>query len=348
MEYLLHHYFPNPENYKPIPVGDGHINDTYRLLNPNGKDYLLQRINHQVFPDVPSLMKNLVMITDFIKKQPHTYSSKVDHLTVLPTTDGRFYHQTKLGEYWRILNFFEHHTSHTIPDTNPAIAHQQIHTAARAFGHFLYQLRDFPVHQLSIVLPDFHNVPVRLSQLKKAVSANPKNRLSEIANELAIIEKLKPQMCVIQQLANQQKIPLRVTHNDTKFNNVLFGKNGAAPVVIDLDTVMPGYVHYDYGDGLRTATVTTAEDEKNLDHIQVDWERYKAFQKGYLSATSDLLQPLEKSTLALAAPTLAYLMAVRFFTDYLLGDLYYKTGYPQQNLYRGRAQLRLTEQFLLI
>lgn len=348
MENILAYYFSDPDNYTLDPIGDGHINDTYRLRNPEGKDYLLQRINHQVFPDVPVLMNNFVAVTGFLKSKAVTDSQQANCLTVFPALDGQFYKKDDRGNYWRILNFFEQLIAHNVPDPNAIVARQQIYSAAQAFGNFLYQLGDFPADDLIPVLPDFHNVPVRLSQLEAAIRSNPLERVSAITRELEIIEQLRPQMCRIQALADAGKIPLRVTHNDTKFNNVMFDKNGIAKAVIDLDTVMPGYVHYDYGDGLRTATVTTAEDEANPDLIQVDRERYTAFHEGYLSATSDLLQPTEKETLPLAAPTLAYIMAVRFFTDYLSGDVYYKITYPEQNLRRGKAQLKLTEQFLLL
>jgi len=345
---ILSNYFPNPTHFKAIPVGDGYINDTYRLLNSNGTDYLLQRINHEVFTDVPGLMNNLVSVTDFIKNKLTADTQYTDCLTVIPTIDERYFVKLENGQYWRILNFFDNYISHNIPDTDVGIASQQIYSAAHAFGNFLYQLREFPVAQLSIVLPDFHHVPKRLIQLKHAISINTNNRVTELRKELEFIEKWKPEMCRIQKLIDQKKIPVRVTHNDTKFNNVLFDKNGKARVVIDLDTVMPGCVHYDYGDGLRTTATTAAEDEKDLNLVQVEPERYTAFQEGYLSGTADLLHPLEKATLSLAAPTLAYIMAVRFLTDYLLGDVYYKIAYPKQNLNRGKAQLRLTEQFLLM
>ena len=328
------------------PVGNGHINDTFRLINaePSAPDYLLQRINHEVFRNVPELMMNIWQVTGHIKEK--VLADFVEYggqqtLTIISTRDNRLFHRDEKGNYWRMFIYLKDlHSFDGVPSV------EQIYEGAKAFGHFLKILADFPLRGLKATIPDFHDVILRQEYLKRAVERNQCGRLQRVEDLVDFAFRISGQMAEIEKLGRSGKLPRRVTHNDCKFNNVMLDQNGKGRCVIDLDTVMPGLVHYDFGDGVRTTTSTVEEDEADLQRIQVDLPRYEAFANGYLEAAGDLLQPLEVEYLALSGALFAYLMGIRFLTDYLEGDVYYKTRYPEQNFRRARCQLDLTGKLL--
>jgi len=343
LENIVAQFLENTENYLILPYGNGHIHDTYRIENlaTGSSDFILQKINKSVFQEPKKLMENILICTEFLKqKSPDSLQ-----LTVIPTLDKLPFFENKNGEYWRMYHFFSDLISYDLPDENPTIALTQIKSAGRAFGQFVGDLRELAIDRIYSVLPDFHRVTWRLEQLQTAIQEDLVDRVATVEQEISVVKKLIPKMTLLDAWLDKEMIPQRITHNDTKFNNVLFDQNHTAKVVIDLDTIMPGCIHYDYGDGLRTAAVMAAEDD--VAGITVDWDRYDAFHDGYLSATEDWLTPFELETLPLAAPTLAYIMAVRFLTDYINGDVYYKINGPTQNLRRAQAQLKLAQLFLL-
>ncbi|SEQ52031.1 phosphotransferase enzyme family protein [Neolewinella agarilytica] len=328
------------------PFGSGHINTSY-LVKTNSSSYLLQRINHHVFPDVAALSANIESVTDHLRKRIATADGEAGEqmtLRLIPAHNGKRWHQDETGGYWRMYDFLEGLVSYDVVETA-----EQAYAGARSYGHFLNFLSDFNAKQLTPVLPDFHNVVSRLRNFEGALKSSvPKlaERVRQCPSEIKRVYELADGLTAIQRAWENGKLSTRVTHNDTKFNNVLLTPDGRGRAVVDLDTVMPGIVHFDYGDGIRTATATVAEDEADLQLLDVDREKYRAFTEGYLSVTRDLLNPAELHYLPRSGALLAYLMAVRFLTDYFEGDVYYTTKYPEHNLVRGRNQLKLAELLL--
>ena len=321
----------------------GHINDSYRLTNTmdDQPDYLLQRVNHNVFKDVPLLMNNMVLVTDHVAaKVRNIYPDEVERrsLTIVPTIDGLTYFKDPDGNFWRALRFIEDHLVFD-STTDPDIAYE----GAKTFGAFSAMLNDLPAEKVGTVIPDFHNMKWRLTQLKESIRKDAAGRLKVVKEEIEYVESRAKMMLTIHELGEKGTIPLRVTHNDTKISNVLFDLDRKGLCVIDLDTIQPGYVTSDFGDGIRTLTNTGEEDDENLDRVTMDLELYEAFASGFLDSTREILLDAEKDALLYAGLLFPYMQAVRFLIDYLDGDTYYKVKHPEHNLVRTRAQLKLTK-----
>ncbi len=321
----------------------GFINDSYRLINTvqGAPDYLLQRVNHNVFKDVPLLMNNMSVVTDHVrakvlKETPNEVKRRC--LTIIPTTDGQSYFKDPEGNFWRVLRFIEDHLVFE-STTDPNIAYE----GAKSFGAFTVMLNDLPSEKVGCVIPDFHNMKWRLTQLKESISKDVAGRLKEVKKEIDYVESRSKMMLTVNDLGEKGAIPLRVTHNDTKISNVLFDLNKKGLCVIDLDTIQPGYVTSDFGDGIRTLTNTGEEDDANLDRVTMDLELFEAFASGFLDSTRDILSETEKDALLYGGLLFPYMQAVRFLIDYLDGDTYYKIKNPEHNLVRTRAQLKLTQ-----
>ncbi len=321
-----------------LPFGGGHINDTYRLVNPHGTDYLLQRINHRVFPDVEGLMRNITLVTDHLRTR---LTDGQTTPTVIPSTDGQSFYRAPDGNYWRVFEFLGGLHSYEVVGT-PAQAYE----GAKSYGYFLRSLEDLPADRLTAVIPGFHDLPLRLRQFASALASPAGNRAGECRADIARVHALADDLLVIDRLHKDGSIPRRVTHNDTKFNNVLLTPDDRGRCVVDLDTVMPGIVHFDFGDGVRSGVSPVGEDEADLSRVTVDVEKFRGFAAGYLEVTRDVLSETEIAHLARSGAYMAYIMGVRFLTDYLAGDVYYKISHPGHNLLRARNQLRLTEEFL--
>lgn len=325
------------------PHGGGHINDSYHLVNSseNEPDYLLQRVNHYVFKDVDLLMRNMVIVTDHISSQlKMTNPDELERRTlkIILTKEGKSYFKDPDGNYWRILVFIKDHRVYETA-TDPAIAYE----GARMFGSFTKMLSGLDPSGIGDTIPNFHNFKWRIANLKESIAENKANRLGAVEDEIRYVESRTEMMSTIQNLGEKGAIPLRITHNDTKINNVLFDKENRGLCVIDLDTVQPGYVHFDFGDGIRTFTNTGEEDDENLDNVTMDMELYRAFASGFLDSTRDILNETEVDTLVYAGLLFPFEQGVRFLTDYLAGDLYYKTKYKEHNLVRTRAQFKLAQ-----
>lgn len=332
-------FLPHATALEVSPFGSGHINASFRVTTGEG-NYLLQRINHHVFPDVAALSSNIQLVTGHLRKRIASANGEAGEqrtLRLIPTHDGTLWHQDATGKYWRMYDFMEGLVSYDLVETE-----EQAYAGARSYGHFLNFLSDFSAQQLVPVLPDFHNILSRLGRFNQA-KGKASERIRQCQPEIKRVLTLADGLTEIHRAWESGLLPTRVTHNDTKFNNVLLTPDGQGRAVVDLDTVMPGIVHFDYGDGIRTATATVAEDEADLQLLGVDQEKYQAFTEGYLSVTRDFLTPAELHFLPHSGALLAYLMAVRFLTDYFEGDVYYATKYPEHNLVRGRNQLRLAE-----
>lgn len=328
------------------PFGNGHINDTFHIVNSveGYTDYLLQRVNHEVFKDVPGMMNNIWQVTEHINKKNNSTRNefeKQETLKLVKTSTGKLYSKEEDGSFWRVFDFKKGLKSYDLVETP-----EQAYEGAKAFGLFFKLLSDFPVEKLTDTIPNFHNIILRLETLKNVIQKYPGGRTLEVQNEIKFVFDVAEQMCQIETLKNDGVIPLRVTHNDTKFNNVLMSPDDKGICVIDLDTVMAGVVHYDFGDGIRTGTTTAEEDEADLNLVQFDIAKYEAFAAGYLEATRDILSPVEVQNLGVSGALFAYIMGVRFLTDYISHDVYYKIGYPTQNINRARCQFELTRKIL--
>jgi hypothetical protein len=285
-------------------------------------------------------MKNMVLVTGHVKAKILSSNPKeVDRrsLTIVPTFDGRSYYKDPEGNFWRVLRFIGDHLVFD-STTDPDIAYQ----GARTFGAFTAMLNDLPAEKVGTVIPDFHNMKWRLTQLKESIRKDAAGRLKIVKEEIEYVESRSKLMLTIHELGEKGAIPLRVTHNDTKISNVLFDKDRKGLCVIDLDTIQPGYVTSDFGDGIRTLTNTGEEDDENLDRVTMDLDLYEAFASGFLDSTREILLDTEKKALLYAGLLFPYMQAVRFLIDYLDGDTYYKVKHPEHNLVRTRAQLKLT------
>lgn len=332
-------HFPEIRGVKDIiPVTSGLINATYKITTDDSApdDYILQRINHHVFRDVDMLQHNIEVITQHIReKLAQQNVTDIDRkvLRFLKSDTGKTYYFNEADGYWRVSVFIP--DSVTINTVNEATSEM----VGRKFGEFENYLSDLP-EQIGEIIPDFHNMEYRLRQLKEAMRQDAAGRLSGVKDIADSILKDGRKMCEAERLYREGKLPKRICHCDTKVSNMLFDDEGHVLCVIDLDTVMPNFVFSDFGDFLRSAANTSAEDEKNLGKIQFDMHIFRAFTKGYLESAT-FLTGIEKAYLPFAAELFPYMQAVRFFTDYLNGDTYYKTSYPDHNLVRTRAQLKL-------
>ena len=313
------------------PMGEGLINDTYKVFTDDCEKpkYVLQRINNAIFQDVDMLMDNINKVTTHLRKK------NKNTLHFIRANDGKLYYFD--GEkYWRVMVF----VSDSI--TYQAVTPEYSYIAGKSFGEFESLLSDLK-EPLGEIIPNFHNIEFRLKQLRNAVTEDRVGRVKEVQYYIDEIFKREEKMTLGERLYREGKLPKRICHCDTKVNNMLFDKDGNVLCIIDLDTVMPSFVFSDYGDFLRTAANTGAEDDPNLDNIDFNMEIFEAFTKGYLKGTKGFLLPIEKENLPYAAMLFPYMQTVRFLADYINGDTYYKIRYPEHNLVRTKAQWRLFE-----
>lgn len=327
---------------EPKPLKIGIINDSFIVpaKHAGEKSYFLQRINHHIFQNVEGLQQNIQKVTTHIRHKLEAMGEtdierKV--LELVPTKDGKLYYKTPEGDYWRVYVLIENAISQE--KLTPASAE----LTGEAFGRFQCQLADLPFDELCESIPNFHNIEFRLWQLDEALKADVAGRKAACADIIAEIDKRREDMCMAERLFREGKLPKHINHCDTKVNNILFDEEGKPICIVDLDTVMPGFVLSDFGDFMRSAANTGQEDDKDLDNIHVDLEIFEAYTRGYLREAT-FLTDIEKSLLPYGCKLLSYMQTVRFFTDWLNGDTYYKIQYPEHNLVRTRAQLRLLEE----
>lgn len=322
------------------PLGNGLINDTYKVVTAEDSkpDYVLQRVNDAIFTDVDMLQHNIDVVTTHIRKKLEArgetdINRKV--LTFVAADNGKTYYRDADGRYWRMMVFIP--GAETFETVDPKYSY----LAGLAFGDFEKMLTDVP-EPLGETIPNFHNMAFRMEQLREVVAKDPVGRVEGVKDILAEFEAEADRMCAAQRLYEEGKLPLRICHCDTKVNNMMFDKaTGEFLLVIDLDTVMPSLFYSDYGDFLRSAANTTAEDDPNTDNVQYNEEIFKAFTKGYVESAGDFLTPLEREMLPYAVQLFPFMQSVRFMWDYLSGDHYWKCNYPEHNLDRSRNQLKL-------
>ena len=324
------------------PYGNGHINDTLRVIvHADGGDrrYILQRVNSYVFPKPVEVIENIEKVTAYLREiiAQEGGDPLRETLTLVETRDGRHYTLAEDGELWRMYLFIEGTRSVDLPDTEALFA-----LSGRAFGRFQHQMGGFDAAQLHETIVDFHNTPARYRQLEDAIARNEAGRLEQVREEIAFCKKYEREVHVLLDAMEAGDIPLRVTHNDTKLNNVLLDeKTGEGVCVIDLDTVMPGLAAYDFGDSIRTGASTAAEDETDLDKVQFSLPMFRAFAEGFLAEAGAALTAREKELLPMGAKLMTLECGMRFLADHLNGDKYFRVHRENHNLDRARTQFTL-------
>lgn len=317
----------------------GHINETLVSVwdRPDGpRRYVHQRINKYVFRDVPGLMKNVERVLGCLRSQPGVNPKET--LTLVPTrAQGGYLHVDAAGEYWRTYEYLEGTVSHEVCGEP-----RQAYEAAKVVGHFLVNLSSLDAKSLVETIPMFHHVPNRIRLLREAVGADQVGRVREVDRELSFALAREGEARRIIDALESGDLPLRTTHNDLKFNNILFDQTtGRGVCVVDLDTCMPGSSLYDFGDLARSVVVAAREDERDLNKIALNERYFAALVEGYLESAGKMLAPLERELMFFAPRVLALALGVRFLTDYLSGDHYFKINYPSHNLDRARAQFKV-------
>lgn len=312
--------------------GHGHINHTLKISTDTGAEYILQRINKYVFKDPGKVMENASAVTNYLQKK---LSDPRYCLHFIPADNGTFCHEDEDGEFWRMYDYVGGFCL-DMPESD-----EDFYQSAVAFGRFQHQLSDFPADTLYETIPEFHNTIDRFRQLKESIAADAMGRLSSVQEEVEFALQQEEMGSVLQKMRESGELPLRVTHNDTKLNNVLLDRNTRQCLcVLDLDTVMPGLSVHDFGDSIRFGAATAAEDETDLTKVTMDLHLFEVYTKGFLEAATTLTDK-EVEMLPLGALTMTLEVGIRFLKDYLDGDLYFKTSYPEHNLVRARTQLKL-------
>jgi thiamine kinase-like enzyme len=324
-----------------LPLGSGHIHETFHVITASDQtdDYVLQRINTNVFRDPDAVMHNLKLVTSHIQKklqEAEGVDMKRQLINPIWLKNGQLMYRDQSDQVWRCFVYIPDHCSF-----DKAINNEQVFEGGKAFGKFLAFLSDIPVDQVQTTIKDFHNLDWRIHQFQDALQNGIKERINETNNEIKLLLERTEEMRTILLLGKEGKIPLRVVHHDTKINNVLYSKEGKALCVIDLDTVMPGYVHDDFGDAIRTFTNTGEEDDPDLDKVSMNISYFKSFAQGFLENAGEMLNQTEKDYLALSARMITYMQSLRFLADYLNGDIYYRIHHPLHNLQRTKAQVKL-------
>lgn len=327
--------------------GSGHINDTFSVIcehNDGTRRYVLQRINHEIFKNPPKLMENVVRVTEHIRKKVSIEDPSVAErqLQVIETQGGMGCHKDLNGNCWRMYNMVEGAVTYDTIDS-PNLAFE----AARMFGWFQRMLTDLPGELLYETIQDFHNTPKRFRDFQNVLDENPCNRAKDVRAEIDFVMDNAWICDVLLDLAGKGEIPVRITHNDTKINNVMLDNNTHKGVcVVDLDTVMPGLSLYDFGDMVRTATSPAAEDEKDLSKVVMRMELFEQLVRGFASETASFMTDAEKKHLAFGGKLITFEQFIRFLGDYLAGDIYYKIHREGHNIDRARTQMKLVQSIM--
>lgn len=328
-----------------IPYGEGHINDTFSVCfqKPDLNIYrmILQRINHNVFKDPVGLMNNIYGVTEFLKKKIAAAGGDVmrETLTVIPTKSGQLFYLDQNGNYWRMYVFVENTVTYQTCRNA-----EDFYNCGYSFGEFQRLLADYDTDKLIETIPDFHHTVKRFEALKEAVKNDKVGRVAGVEKEIQFAFAREKDAGAIINLLGSEEMPYRVTHNDTKLNNILIDRTTGKDIcIIDLDTVMPGAASFDFGDSIRFGASTAAEDETNLDKVSMSLELFEVFAKGYLSVAKEFLTRTEAESLAIGSKIMTFECGIRFLTDYLNGDTYFKIHREHHNLDRCRTQFKLVE-----
>lgn len=328
--------------YSCEPYGSGHIHSTYLLTTKSGEQfnkYILQKFNTTVFREPEKVLENISKITAHLNERSKG-DEKISYLSMIPAGKGNYWYLDEQHHYWRCFKFIDNSMTLEKVDT-PGQAKE----SAKAFGNFIVALSGFEPSELHITIPDFHNISKRLNDLQDTINSDGLSRRIDAVDEIRKVEEMRK--IASDFLAVHTDLPIRVTHNDTKINNILFdAETGKGLCVIDLDTVMPGTILSDFGDMVRTFTSPSEEDEKDPGKVFFRPEIFFALAEGFIEETAPILSAVEKNNLFLGGKLMIYMQAIRFLTDFLAGDVYYKTDYPEHNLVRARNQLKLLDSFI--
>lgn len=342
LENIFDQFDANEGFSRASELGTGHINDTYLIKTTGSRDYVLQRINHIVFPDVPGLVNNKVLISNHLRK-------KLDHLSVeelekrvltfLPTKKGENYYVDREGNHWNLTAHIDGSVSYErVTRTNIAYG------AGRLFGEFLYLTKDFEASKLIDVIPDFHKMSVRFAQFDDALSEASEKRIGQASRLISYANEHRSEMLTLENLVNEGKIKVRATHNDTKISNALFTAEDKPLCVIDTDTVMKGIILFDFGDAVRTICNSADEDEADLSKVKFDLGYFEGFTTGFIEAFDGEISEIEADHLAFSAKVMTFIIGLRMLTDFLKNDVYFKTAYDAHNLVRAKNQFKLVEE----
>lgn len=321
-------------------LGDGFINDTFIVKTGEGNPkYILQRKNKRIFSPIPAMMENIRKVCDHIKKKVELAGGDPmrEAMTVIPARDGKLYFLDEEDEYWAVCLFIDDTIAYNAAET-PELAY----AGGRGIGKFQSLVADLK-EPLTDILPGFHNIHYRFKQWDEVLKKDPVGRKTKVTEEINWIESRRDEMLKYWELVENGTIPTRISHNDTKINNILFDKQGEVLCVIDLDTVLSSTVLNDFGDAIRFYTNTGLEDDTILENVSMDMEIFKAFTRGYIEEAKSFLTPKELEYLAFSAKYITFEQVLRFLMDYIDGDNYYKTKSPEHNLVRTRAQYKLLQ-----
>ena len=338
---IVSHFRIEGKFLKSEKVETGHINDSYRIFTQptDHPGYFLQWINNYIFKDVEGLMNNISAVTSHLAQKLADNPKLIFKvLEIIPCTDGKKYYIDPEGNYWRLYTFIDNMHSYDVVE-NTKIAYE----GGKAFGIFMSLLADLPANSLTETIPDFHNMTKRLGTFNNSLASNPVDRVKEVPEEIEFIRKRAEEMLTIPALIQSGILPMRITHNDTKFNNILFDNTEHAMCIVDLDTVMPGSILFDFGDAIRTGANMALEDEKDLSKVDINLPIYEAYTQGFIKSTSHTLTKTEIENLAFSARFMTFIIGLRFLTDFVDGDPYFRTMYPYHNLDRAKVQFRLLE-----
>lgn len=336
---IFRHFHAGDNVVSVQPHGSGHINHTFLVETKGDRRYILQKINTDIFHDTAGLMENIVNVTSYLKEKISQAGGNPERetITVIPTAEGAYFFTDTEGNDWRVYLFIE-----DIISIDQAENEEEFYESGLAFGRFQAQLADYPAETLHETIPDFHNTPKRCLDFERAVEEDICHRAASAAREIAFIRERKAEMSTLTDLLASGELPLRITHNDTKLNNVLLdAQTRRAVCVADLDTIMPGLSAYDFGDAIRFGANTAAEDEPDTKKVSLSLELYAAYARGFLQGCGGRLTPKETEMLPVGAKIITLEQGMRFLTDYLRGDTYYHTVRENQNLDRCRTQLAL-------
>ncbi|KSV57701.1 phosphotransferase enzyme family protein [Acetivibrio ethanolgignens] len=328
-----------------VSYGSGHINDTFLVVcvleDGREKKYILQRMNREIFTRPEELMENIINVTSFLRKKiiERGGNPERETLNVILTRDGKPYFVDSLGEYWRAYIFIEDAVSYDAVERP-----EDFYESAVAFGNFQSLLSDYPAERLHETIEGFHNTKARFSTFKKAVEDDIMGRAASVQREIAFVLEREDVACVLGDMLAAGELPLRVTHNDTKLNNIMMDKQtGKGICVIDLDTVMPGLAVHDFGDSIRFGASTAAEDEVDLSKVSCDMELFELYSRGFIKGCKGSLTPKEREMMPMGAKVMTFECGMRFLTDYLQGDTYFKIHREGHNLDRCRTQFKLVK-----
>ncbi len=337
LDSILQAYSLQELDFSCIPIQTGHINESYQLVSRQSKtSYFLQKINVDIFKQAEDLMKNIERCLQAQHQNPMT---SLVPLQLLYTSKNQSYFVDDSNQYWRIYHYLEDFFS-----ANTDLSDKTSARIGHALGSFLTQMRHEPLEDYHPIIAQFHNIRVRLKNLDEAIGMNAHHRLSEVQDLLNIVRDLRFELLLIQDQIDQHKVPTRITHNDTKASNFMIHPSSDKVALVDLDTVMPSSLLFDFGDACRSLISYHEEDEDNGAFPALNWMYYRSFKASFLDTTSDWILESEKDLLALSCVLLPFLMGIRFLTDYLSGDVYFKIKTERQNYFRAKNQLTLAKE----